>query len=244
MHFRSTVISALSVASVLASTGVGQSAVTQVLSRGDVAWNDSLNWSAAGTEFDVKPNPFNVGSTGGTILKVSLTPGSLFDPVRLDQDSGWLGNFASGEPLIYTDIQNVYAEIDFPNGVFAAGGEIQPDFSFASGYGARIEAFDSASASLGFFDVFASIDTPSFLGVQSAVSEIDKVRFSIISLTDSDPNDGLDPFDGFALNRVDFLKDTQPPGVPEGGGLMVVAAGAAAWVSLLWLARRDKRAAH
>jgi len=78
--------------------------------------------------------------------------------------------------------------------------------------------------------VFATIDAPAFLGVQSAVADIDRVRFSVISLTDADPQDGFDPFDGFALNQVDFLKDTVVR-VPDASALGSIAA--AVWLLLL-----------
>src|SRR5688572_14765419 len=200
-----------------------QAVPVQIAQRSDVGWTDSLPWSSAAAEFDSVVNPTTLSTTGGRPVTVSL-PGGGFDGIRLDQGSGWLGGFAAGENLLYTDIQDVSVELAFSGPVFGVGAEIQPDFSFISAYTARIEAFDSGGGSLGAFNIASLADAVAFLGVNSTLEEISRVRFTITGLTDADPNDGNDPFVGFAINQVSLRGGLVDPrtDVPEGGSTLVL----------------------
>lgn len=201
-------------------------AVTQVAARGDVVWNDAVEWTSAGAEYDAVPDGTVAGSLGGASVKVGL-PAGAFDGVRLDQDSGWAGGFGAGQALLYTDVQDVWLDLSFSSPVFAAGLELQPDFLFVSAFNAQIEAFDSGGVSLGSFVGVSASSSPLFLGVESGLAEIGRIRLSITSVTDADPLDGIDPFPGFAVNRLDFLKERHI-GVPDGGSTLV-------WMSLAGL---------
>jgi hypothetical protein len=229
-------ISALAIgASLLVNT---EAAVTQLPSRAAVGANDTLDWSAAGVEFDYLTNPTAVSSVGGRSISVSLPAGS-FDGIRLDQGSGWGGHFSVGDALLYTDIQDVWLDLTFASPVFAAALELQPDFLFASGFTARIEAFNTSNTSLGFFDVSSASDDPALLGVASGVADIGRLRLSMVSLTDGDLNDGFDPFPGFAINQMDFRAQVAPPTVPEGGNLTLLSI--ASFAGLLIVGRGCKR---
>lgn len=216
--------------SCLLGTASASAAVAQVAARGDIAWNDAVEWSSAGAEFDAVPSGTVVGSLGGENLTVEFPVGSL-DGVRLDQDSSWLGGFGAGQALLYTDVQDVWLDVKFATPVVAAGLALQPDFLFVSAFEARIEAFDSGGVSLGSFIGSSNTSDPVFLGVESTGADIKRIRMSLVSLTDADPQDGLDPFPGFSVNRLDFLKQQQN-GVPDGGSaLMLLSMACAGFVA-------------
>jgi hypothetical protein len=98
-----------------------------------------------------------------------------------------------------------------------------------------IEAFDSANNSLGSYSVSSAIDQPLFLGLESATLEIDRVRITVPLLIDADPQDGIDPFPGFAVNRLDILGDSTPR-VPDTGNTL--GLGLLAWAALGLIAAR------
>lgn len=215
-----------------------EAAVSQLSSRAAVGANDSLDWSVAGAEFDPVSNPSTLTSAGGRSVSVNMPAGS-FDGIRLDQDSGWIGGFGALEALFYTDMQDVWVDLIFATPIFAAALEVEPDYTFASDFTARIEAFNSSSTSLGFFDVFSTIGDPALLGVESSSADITRLRLSMENITDSDPNDGVDAFPGFAINQIDFRVQTRPQGVPDGGSMaLMLGAGV---ICLLSFRRQTKK---
>lgn len=208
----------VSLGTVFASTA---QAVTFVTDRTALGANDSVDWGSLGSEFTTVGSPFSITSSGGTNLDVSLSSGSF---QRRDQSSGWSGNFAPGDALLWTQGNLGPLEIDFSTAVSGAGAQIQ-----ANQYGSFtgiIEAFDSLGSSLGSFNLAglssgSSDNSAIFLGISSDSANIDRLTFSLA-------NGSSD----FAINQLDLRSGSTP--VPEPTSVLgILAFGALSAGSLL-----------
>lgn len=165
--------------------------VTPVSSVSDLNSNDQIDWGQLGPNFNTTPSPTGVASEGG--LSAIVTDGD-FDVdgnqlLRLDQGSGFYGNFAAGDQLLYNigpdpNIGPVNPlVVDFADPVFGAGAQIQPGYEGA--FTAIVSAYDSTNTLLGSFDFsgFSSITDPGdgsaiFVGVSSTTADISSISFS------------------------------------------------------------------
>jgi len=210
---------------VAASAAPAQAALILVTNRAALNGNDFIDWRTAGSEYTQLGNPFNITSNLGDIVTVSKALSGNFE--RRDQSSGWNGNFAPGDAVLWTQNSsnntNPISIFDFNgSGVSAVGTQIQADF-FGT-FVARIEAFDVNNNSLGFFTVNGNSTSDGdnsaiFIGVRSTDTPIARIAFSLDSAT-QDIGD-------FAINRVDF--DNRVTEIPEPATLAVfglMAAGA------------------
>lgn len=209
------------VALLVASISYSQAALILVGTRAGLGGNDHINWANAGANFSNPSNPFNVNTNLGDSVTVSMPAAHSFQ--RLNQGAGWSGNFAPGDALLYTNdtgnFQNPISIFNFDGaGVSAAGAQIQANFFGA--FVGRIEAFDSANNSLGFFNVngnstSAADNSAIFLGVRSTTTMISRIAFSVDSGVNGDAS--------FAINRVDLdnRATPEPMSLAIFGGLAV-----------------------
>lgn len=178
-------------------------ALTFVGTRGGLGATDSVDWSVLGPPGTTVAHPFNILSAGGVSVSVSkLLPGAF---QRRNQGDGWWGNFAPGDALLWTTdasgSTNPVSVMDFGGaGILAGGLQIQSDYFGV--FTARVEAFDAADTSLGFFTAAGNStsngdNSALFLGVSSAVP-IHRLAFSL------DASEGGTIGD-FAVNRLDFV---------------------------------------
>jgi hypothetical protein len=88
---------------------------------------DTIDWtSQLGPEFTLVSPPVNVATGLGNIVSVSSAGGSL---TRIDQSSGWGGNFAPGAELLWTTpTGGPDITLTFATPVSAVGAQIQSDF--------------------------------------------------------------------------------------------------------------------
>jgi hypothetical protein len=181
------------------SLGVAQ-ADFLVTSSAALGANDVIDWGQLGPAFTLVPSP--VTSSLGLDATASTTdPAGLF---RLDEGTGWLGNFSPGDRLLTSNTANYFPlTVIFATPVFGAGANIQLDQHVP--FTAFIEAFNGGT-SLGIFTedgVSNANDDGSaiFIGVRDPNAEITSVVFGLTTPTDSD----------FAINALRINTN----GVPE-----------------------------
>ncbi|AJE03211.1 PEP-CTERM sorting domain-containing protein [Geobacter pickeringii] len=191
--------------------------------------SDTIDWGTLGPGRTKLSQPFSnaVGGMPGLGVTVSMPSSGLME-TRV-QGKSWAGNFGSGESLLWTRYSNGPLILDFDSAVSGVGAQIQ-----ANRFGdflATIEAFDQGGASLGSFVLnghsdYSKTDTALFIGVLSNLANIDKVAFSVASVTGH--ND-------FAINNPLVQRQAaQPAPVPEPStylllGIGLIGAAVARW---------------
>lgn len=98
---------------------------TLVTDRGTLGGNDFIDWSGFGPTSTPVVSGSSIVSNGGGITVTVTNP--LGDFERRDQGSGWSGNFAPGDSLLWTANNFGSMTIEFTNPVFGAGAQIQVD---------------------------------------------------------------------------------------------------------------------
>lgn len=197
-------------------------AVTGVTSESALGPDDYIQWSALGSQNTSVANPTSSTSAGGLGYTVSQSGAGSF--ARLDQGSGWIGNFGSGETLLFTGGSNGPISINFATGVNGVGAQIQSDYYGA--YAAKLEAFGAGSNSLGSF-TFSGIassaqdDSAIFIGLLSNTADIFGVTFSLVSA----PSNTVTQF---AIGNVALV--TTPIPEPEIYAMMSIGLGLLGWV--------------
>jgi hypothetical protein len=195
----------------------GAHALTFVTSRPALGGNDYVDWGVLGPAYTVVSNPFTVTSNGGLSMSVSK-PGGPFE--RRDQWpywlSGWWGNFAPGDHLIWTRDEIGAMTIEFAVPVLGAGAQIQRD-AYGTFTG-TIQAYDSLNNLLGSFNLTGNSDGSNdnsaiFLGVLDNSPSIKKIVF----MTDGGSED-------FAINRLDLVTQGGPV-IPEPGTMLLMGIG-------------------
>lgn len=206
-------------------------AITGVMSESVLGPDDYIQWSAFGSQNTSIANPTSSTSVGGLAYTVNQTGAGSF--MRLDQGSGWMGNFGTGEALLFTGGSNGPISISFATGVTGVGAQIQSDYWGA--YDAKLEAFDAGSNSLGSFTLAgvasgAGDDSAIFIGLLSSTADIFGVTFSLVNA----PSNTVTQF---AIGNVALV--TTPIPEPEIYAMMGVGLGLLGWVGR----RRKQQAA-
>ena len=162
--------------------------------------SDRLAWGTAAGNYELLASTFVSASVGGAPVEVSQAGAAFF---RVDQSSGWYGNFAPGEELLWNYFGGAVT-LDFgPAGMTALGFQIQPDLYGA--YNAQLEVFDAAGQLLG---VSSGTGSSTSLGDGSALflgilgdSTFHRARILLTS--------GDSPH-SFAINALDFRMGVTP----------------------------------
>lgn len=208
-YMRIIAVAGLGAAMAFGAASQSSAQLTLVTSRPafDTLGFDTVDWGQLGGSFTVVGSPFGALSAGLNTLTVS-DAGATFE--RRDQGSGWSGNFASGDKVIWTKGNNGPMTIAFLNAVGGVGYQIQSDFF--GPFVANLEAFDGANNSIGSVSesgnsAFTGDNSAIFIGGTSPTA-IAKV---VISLTSAPSNMTAD----FAINRLDTVGSNS--NVPEPG---------------------------
>ena len=189
-----------------------------VTSRAGLAGNDFVDWGGFGPEFTTVPNPSNISSNTATITATVSMPSEDFQ--RVDQSTGWAGNFASGDHLLWTVVpNNGPIVITFDNPVKGAGAQIQTDFF--GPFTATIHVYDASNTLIGSFNSAGNStgdadNSAIFLGVMDTSPTIKRIEYSVIS--------SAPPFNDFAINQLDLIDPSQPiPTMNEWGIIIFIA---------------------
>jgi len=185
-----------------------------ITSRAALGGNDFFDWGVLGPEGTGVADPFLIPSDSGATIATVTNPTGSF--LRLDQSSGWSGNFAPGDQLIWTQFgSNGPMDIAFSSPVFGAGAQIQANF-FGSFTG-MIDVYNPANVLIASF-ALAGVSNANnnnsaiFLGVLDTSPSIGRIVYSV--------NHPTQP-DDFAINQLDIVA------VPEPGTLLLLGAGLA-----------------
>lgn len=194
----------------LFSARPAQAALVLVGTRAGLGGNDFYDWGGLGPALTVVADPFVLASNGGTRMLTGNNPSGVFE--RRDQNTGWNGNFAPGDKLLWTQDTVGPMELSFDAPVMGAGAQIQRDLFGA--FRAKIEAFDAGNVSLGSFTVPGDSNPNAdnsaiFLGVLSDALDIAKIVYSVDGTTQD-----------FAINRLDIVVQQVPE--PASASLVIL----------------------
>jgi hypothetical protein len=218
----STLLAAGSMAFALAPTP-GEASTIGLTSAGQIVDQGHIDWSAYAADFNPVPNGTTKAVPGLAGNNLTISEQAGFDFLRVTQGAGasWVGNFAEGDPLLYTTGGGA---MDFIFSAPIAGFGEQIQAGTFGAFTARIEAFNAANDSLGFFTLGgdsngANDDSALFIGLRSDHLDITRVRLSLVS---AQPD-----FSG-TVNLGDFAVDnplvTTSP-VPEPASLLLLGTG-------------------
>lgn len=190
------------------SHGVASGTLTQAASRADIEATATIDWAnAAPNNTDVAGNPFVIESSVGAAYHVRKNTTGNFK--RLNQGSGWAGNFAPGDAVLNHGNSDgpVIIEAASRGGLFSAIG-MQIQSNQDGPFTATIRAYDVNGTLLGTFTAngtsAATADNSAiFLGVKSTAENIHAISVD----TDSTAWGG-----DFAINRVSIKASTSGAG--------------------------------
>ena len=168
-------------------------AISLVTDRTALGANDYIDWGTLGSSLTPVANPSPVTSNLGSNATISQAGGNM--EVR-QQGTGWGGNFAPNDFVLFTKGANGPITISFANPVFGAGAQIQSNYQGA--FTANLTAFDASDNVLGTFDWVGNSngnsDSAIFIGVNDNTASISKLAFSV-PIAPANPQD-------FAINRL------------------------------------------
>lgn len=213
-----------------AFAGSASAGVVLVTDRTTFAGTDFYDWTQLGSANTSIPNVGFPGaavtSNGGLAARLSIPAGTL---TRVDEGNGWLGNFAIGAPLLFSNntsnsfIALNWLDIKFSSPVAGAGAQIGTYFRGA--FQAQIDAFDSSGGLLQSSSFIGDSNSNGdnsaiFIGLLSDSINISKIRFQAYTKS------GI----GFAINQLDITNSPlvtvkAPTGVPEPGVLLLFGFG-------------------
>ena len=213
------------VALLLGSVGQAKAGLITTRPSGDV-----IDWSQLGTNGTVLVSPQTFTSTGSITGSVNDGASATTFLQRLDQSTGWGGNFAPREALLWNRQNGNAIELNFNTPVSQAGAQIQDDF-FGS-FTATISAFDSLNNLLGTFtengnSTGAADDSAIYIGV--AASGISRITFSV--------SGGGNGINDLAINHVTINGDVSA--VPEPATMTLLGFGIAGLAGYGWRKRKQ-----
>lgn len=177
-----------------------------------------VDWATYAADFSTVSNGTARALPGLPTITLTIAEQAGFDFLRVTQGAfaSWEGNFADGDPVLYT-ANGGPVDFIFSSPIAGFGDQIQ-SATFGA-FTARLEAFDAANVSLGVFTLSgnstdANDDSAIFLGLRSSALDISRVR---LSLTSAQPGD-------FGFNNP--VITTSP--IPEPLSLVLLGTGLAA----------------
>jgi hypothetical protein len=179
-------------------------------------FTDNINWTQLGPTTVTYSTPQSWTSLIGVTGQVGNVNGSNF--YRLDQDSSWFGNFASGEALIYngaafTGVPTDMA-VSFDNLQYGVGAYIQADYPGT--FTATITLFDSLLNPINSYTASGtSNNTPDaalFIGMLDTNKKVKGAFFHIVD---------IDQRNDFALGTMGL----EGGSVPEPSTFLLLGAG-------------------
>jgi hypothetical protein len=153
-----------------------------------------------------------IGITGSTIGTQNME--------RLDQGSGWAGNFTPGDHLVWNEGGQGQTNIDigilFNSGVFGGGAQIQADFFGA--FVATLTAYDTVGNVIGVVSMngnstSAGDGSAIFIGFQSSSANVGFLNFNVVDI-----------FGGDSL-AIDTLTIYTNGTTPEPASLLLLGSG-------------------
>jgi len=196
-----------------------------VTSRLSLGGNDYYDWGDFGSQFTIVSSGTSILSDDG-LQAIVGNPSGQFQ--RLNQGSGWVGNFALGDELLWTNFTVGPMSITFAAPVYGAGAQIQRN-SFGA-FTATIRFYDSADSLLTSFALGGNSNSNQdnsaiFLGGLDTAPMIKRIEYSVDNVTQD-----------FAINQINIV--TGPAPIPEPASLALLGIGLAG----LGLTRRRRRA--
>ena len=196
----------------LSLAAAARAGIVAALSPAEVAYGLSIDWSLVGSDGDFIPQPFAVPMSAQISATVSLP--SDTDLMRVDEGTSWLGDFAPGTALLWTNWDPGPLQFVFNAPIRAFGADFQPDFAGGDpppSFSVTMEAFGTGGISLGSVsaDGYSTMNEDGsalFLGFISSTVDVSSVEISV--------------FDELG-NASDFTIDG-----PVGGGETVPEPGA------------------
>ncbi len=194
-------LAALAAFALAAATARAQ--ILAVPDRASLGANDTLDWASVGGQYSDFDSPLAATSTGGLGVTVTTELGTSPALIRLNQSSGWLGNFSPGDKLLVSVGGPMTFTLASP--ITGAGLNVQADAYGA--FTAKIEAFAGGS-SLGSFTVNgfssnAADGSAPFLGFRSSSANVTSFTVSMTASL-GDPN-------AFAVNAASFVTAVPEP---------------------------------
>jgi hypothetical protein len=178
--------------------------------------NDFIDWGTLGPALTVVPNPVSASSIGGNAVTASMPTGAF---ERVDQGTGWNGNFLVSDHLLWTMDSPGPIALGFAVPLAAAGAGIQAEFFGA--FQATLTAFNG-SGILGTVSVTADSNSNAdgsapFLGViDDTGRNITSVQYSVTSET---------RVNTFAIDTLKLGTQVPPVPVPEPSSLLLLSSG-------------------
>ena len=166
---------------VLASASTAQASTVLASSEATVANDGLVNWGALGVDGTIINNPFTIAVPGVSGLQMTVgQQQNAFE--RRDQGTGWGGNFAEGEQVLWSSGSNAPMTFEFSDGISGFGAQIQSNFY--GSFSATISAYDASDVLLGTFTRIgvsngSGDDSAMFVGIVSSNSDIRRVVVSV-----------------------------------------------------------------
>lgn len=171
---------------VVFSVASAEASVMLITNEGGIDADGLIDWGVLGPDFTEIAQPFNLPVPGIPGLNVTVSQDGNSNFERRDQGTGWAGNFAPGEELLWTNGFNGPMSLDFDSPIQGFGSQIQRN-QFGA-FTANISAFNGMTL-LGSFDLngvstSAGDDSAIFLGILSDSGDITRIVLDISSTDD------------------------------------------------------------
>lgn len=186
--------------------------------------NNYVDWSQFGPPFSgVASGSVATAAFFGTTVTVSTDTSTPM--LRRNQGAGWNGNFAPGDALIHSQLDNDRIILDFSRDIWGGGAQFQRNN--VGSFTGTLEAYDAGLNLLGSFNLAGNSHSGAdnsaiFLGIFSTDNDVRRLVFFVDNATRN-----------FAMNQVEFLQCFSPAPIP--GTLVLLGSG------LLGLARIRRR---
>ncbi len=200
-----------------------------VTSRAALAGNDFIDWGGFGAELTLIPSPSTIGSNTSAITATVSMPSGQFR--RVDQSSGWIGNFAPGDHLLFTNGFNGPIDITFSQPVNGAGVQIQ--YSLFGPFTATINVYDASNNLIGSFSLAGNSTSNAdnsaiFLGVMDSAPTIKRIEYNTTNNT-------------FSINQLGLI-DPPVAKIPTMNEWGLIVFTALAGLGSVYYLRRQRKA--